>query len=99
MPRLPKTAAKPASKTSPKTSAKTPPKTPLKTSPEIARTIPMLRGAIERLRARKSTVALVPTMGALHDGHVSLVRLGEGGAGEGGGLSLFNPTQFAPRGQ
>jgi len=41
----------------------------------VVRTVPALRRAVEALRARKATVALVPTMGALHDGHVSLVRL------------------------
>lgn len=44
-------------------------------SPLITRTVPALRRAVDNLRKRKATVALVPTMGALHDGHVSLVRL------------------------
>ena len=44
-------------------------------SPVVVRTVPALRRAVEALRARKAAVALVPTMGALHDGHVSLVRL------------------------
>ena len=44
-------------------------------SPMVVRTVPALRRALEGLRARKAAVALVPTMGALHDGHVSLVRL------------------------
>ena len=46
-------------------------------SPMVVRTVPALRRAVEALRARKATTALVPTMGALHDGHVSLVRLAE----------------------
>src|SRR3984893_9675318 len=65
-------------------------------SPTIVRTVPALRRAIDGLRARKATIALVPTMGALHDGHVSLVRLAKRRAGR-VIISIFvNPTQFAP---
>src|SRR5271156_2284856 len=39
-------------------------------NPMIVRTLPALRRAIDSLRARKATIALVPTMGALHDGHM-----------------------------
>jgi pantoate--beta-alanine ligase len=65
-------------------------------SPMIARTIPALRRALDRLRVRKATVALVPTMGALHDGHVSLVRLAKRRASRVVVSIFVNPTQFAP---
>jgi pantoate--beta-alanine ligase len=65
-------------------------------SPMIVRTVPALRRALDGLRARKATVALVPTMGALHDGHVSLVRLAKRRAAKVIVSIFVNPAQFAP---
>jgi pantoate--beta-alanine ligase len=65
-------------------------------NPMVARTVPALRRALEGLRARKASVALVPTMGALHDGHVSLVRLAKKRAGKVVVSIFVNPAQFAP---
>ncbi|CCE05422.1 pantothenate synthetase (Pantoate--beta-alanine ligase) [Bradyrhizobium sp. STM 3843] len=65
-------------------------------SPQIVRTMPALRRALDGLRARKATLALVPTMGALHDGHVSLVRLAKRRADKVVVSIFVNPTQFAP---
>src|SRR5258705_12969346 len=65
-------------------------------SPLMVRTVPALRRALDGFRARKATTALVPTMGALHDGHVSLVRLAKRRAKRVVVSIFVNPTQFAP---
>src|SRR5438067_13662518 len=65
-------------------------------SPMIVRTIPALRRAIDGISAKRFTTALVPTMGALHDGHLSLVRLAKRRAPKVIVSIFVNPTQFAP---
>jgi len=62
----------------------------------IVRTVSALRRVLDSLSAKKATTALVPTMGALHDGHVSLVRLAKRRATRVIVSIFVNPTQFAP---
>ena len=64
--------------------------------PTIAKTIPALRRIVAGWRAKGETVALVPTMGALHAGHISLVRLVRRRADRVVVSIFVNPAQFAP---
>ncbi len=65
-------------------------------TPVVARTLPSLHRAIDKLRARKARVALVPTMGALHEGHLTLVRQAKRRCDKVMVSIFVNPTQFAP---
>lgn len=62
----------------------------------VVRSIAALRYEVSRWRKVGKTVALVPTMGALHAGHVALVERGRA-LSDRVVVSLFvNPAQFAP---
>jgi pantoate--beta-alanine ligase len=62
----------------------------------VVRTIPPLRSAVAAWRKRGERVALVPTMGALHAGHLALVRAGRRRARRVVVSIFVNPAQFAP---
>ena len=65
----------------------------------VARTRVELEAALVEVRTRGGRVALVPTMGALHEGHASLMDVARDRAGPGGAVvaSIFvNPMQFGP---
>ncbi len=66
------------------------------TEPVLYRTIADLRAGLLPARRAGEPIAMVPTMGALHEGHLSLVRLAQQNARRIVVSIFVNPTQFAP---
>jgi pantoate--beta-alanine ligase len=63
---------------------------------DIVRTVAELRERVGAWRKENQSVALIPTMGSLHAGHLSLMRLGREQSDKVIATIFVNPLQFAP---
>ena len=63
---------------------------------EVVRDVASLRAKVREWRRQDETVGLIPTMGALHDGHLALVKAALDSCDHAVTTIFVNPTQFAP---
>ena len=63
---------------------------------DIVRTVTELRGRVGAWRKENQSVALIPTMGSLHAGHLSLMQLGREQCNKVIATIFVNPLQFSP---
>lgn len=63
---------------------------------KVVQSISDIRGVVKNLQLQQQKVAFVPTMGALHDGHLSLIRIAKKKADHIVVSIYVNPEQFGP---